>query len=97
MTLYKCEMMFSVSFGFKTVNDILSQCGYDEQLHIKDAGTFTVTQVLPEIPDEEYLRKVADIIKDNYETKELNVIECHFAGYKNIRMVKPEEVENGSE
>ena len=97
MTLYKCEMMFSASFGFKTVNEFLSQCGYDEQLHIKDAGTFKVTQVLPEIPDEDYLRKVAGIIKENYETKELNVIECHFTGYKNIQVIKPEEVSNGSE
>lgn len=94
MTLYKCEMMFSVSFGFRTVNEFLSQCGYDEQLHIKDAGTFTVTQVLPEIPDDEYLRKVADIIKRNYETKELNVIECHFSGYKNIKVIQAEEIEH---
>ena len=97
MPLYECKMMFTVSFGFKTINDILSQCGCDERLHVKDAGTFTVTQLLPEIPNEEYLQKVAGIIKNNYETKEFNVIECRFAGYKNIQVVKLEEEENVSE
>lgn len=98
MTLYKCEMMFSASFGFKTINDMLSQCGCNELLHLKDAGTFTVTQVLPEIPDDEYLSKVADIIKKNYETKEINVIECRFAGYKSIKkVIKMKGVNDGSE
>lgn len=94
MTLYKCEMMFAVSFGFKTINNILSQCGCKELLQIEDAGTFTVTQILPKIPDDDYLRKVEDIIKANYDTKELNVTECHFSGYKNIKVMQTEDFEH---
>lgn len=92
MALYEVEMMFTASVGLKRINGILRECGCDEVLQVKDAFTFTVKQVLVEMPDEEYLKKVADIIKENYETKDINIISCHFSGYRNVRVIKREEL-----
>lgn len=85
--MYEIEMVFSASVGFKTINDILRQTGCNDTLQIKDAITISVKQTLPTIPNEEYLRKVADILKNNYETKDYNITECHFTGYRNIREI----------
>lgn len=94
---YECEMMFTATVGLKTINDLLEQCRLDERLQVKDALSITVTQTLPEIPSEEYLKTLAKIIMENYEHRELNIVACRFSGYKNIRVVTQEEVENGAE
>ena len=88
LRVYEVEMMFSASVGMKQINDILGQMGCHDALQIKDAVSISVKQVLPEIPDDVYLKKVADVIKDNYETNDINLTECHFVGYKNIREIK---------
>lgn len=92
--VYEMEMVFSASVGLKEINDILRQTGCNDTLQIKDALSVSVKQVLPAVPDEEYLRKVAEIIKSNYETKDVNITECHFAGYKSIREIT---IEGGAE
>lgn len=94
MKLYELEMMFTASIGLKQINDILEQCGCNDLLMVKDAITITVKQVLPEIPSTEYLKKIADILKENYETKDINIIECHFSGYQNIRVIDQEELKH---
>lgn len=84
---YEMKLIFSGSVGLKTINDILHQCGCNEKLHIRDALKINLTQTLLRIPDEEYLSKVARILEENYETKELKMTECHFVGYEYIREV----------
>lgn len=83
--LYEMEMIFSASVGFKEINDIMSQMGCNDKLQIKDALKFSIKQVLPAIPDEEYLQKVADVIKEEYQNGQYNITECHFEGYKYLR------------
>ena len=97
MNLFECEMMFTATVGLKGVNDFLERCNFDERLQVKDALCILVTQTLPEIPSDEYLKTLAKIIKENYEHRELNIVACRFSGYKNIRVVTREEVENGAE
>lgn len=94
MNLYECEMMFTASVGLKTINDLLSQCRLDEKLQIKDALTITVTQTLPEIPSDEYLKTVAKIIMEHYENREFNIVACRFSGYRNIRVITQKETEH---
>ena len=84
---YEMEMIFSASVGFKQLNNMLKQCYFDERVQVKDALSISIRQVLPVIPDEAYLSKVAEIIKENYETDDLNIIECHFTGYKYLREI----------
>ena len=84
---YEMEMVFSASVGLKQINDILRQTGCNDTLQIKDALSVYIKEVLPAMPDEEYLRKVAEVIKSNYETNDINITECHFAGYKSIREI----------
>ena len=91
VNLYECEMMFKATVGLKEINDVLEQCGFDESLQIKDALNITVTQTLPEIPDETYLQSIAKIIRENYKSDKLTITACRFSGYKNIRVIKPKE------
>lgn len=92
---YEVEMVFSASVGFKQINDILRQVGCKDELQIKKALNITLTQTLAAIPDEEYLRKCAGIIKDNYETNDIYLTECHFDSYKSIREIQAEVENNG--
>lgn len=89
---YEMEMIFSASVGFREINDILHHMGIDDSLQIRDALTISVKEVLPCIPDEYYLRLVAQTIKDYYETEKIKLTECHFIGYKYIRKIKQERV-----
>lgn len=88
---YEMEMLFSVSVGFKEINDFMAQMGFHDELQLKDAVTVSVKQVLPTVPDDDYLRKVADVIKDSYKTKEVTATECRFTGYKYLREITVKE------
>lgn len=91
---YEMEMTFSASVGFREINDILHQMGMDDSLQIKDALTISVKEVLPCIPDENYLQLVAKTIKDHYAKEKYNITECHFTGFKYIRAVKQKGAED---
>lgn len=94
--VYEMEMTFSASVGFREINDILHHMGMDDSLQIRDALTISVKEVLPCIPDEDYLRLVAQTIKDHYATEKINLTECRFTGYKYIREIKREGVTVGA-
>lgn len=87
---YEAKMLFSATIGLKTANDFLAHCGLNERLCIRDAIEISITQTLLKIPDEEYLAEVARILVDHYETKDVNLTECHFAGYKYIKEAEVE-------
>lgn len=90
---YEMEMLFNVSVGFKEINDIMAQMGFNDELQLKDAVTVSIKQVLPDIPGEDYIHKVADIIKETYRTDTLNCTACRFAGYKSIRVISVKDDE----
>lgn len=90
-TAYEMEMIFSASVGLKCINDFLRQVGDDGTYMIKDAISISIKQICRRIPDEDYIRQVAEILKTNYATRDINLTECHFTGYKYIREIEVED------
>lgn len=88
---YEVEMLFTASVGLKQINEILGQMGSRDALQIQNAVTISVKQTLPSVPSEEYLKLVADTIRKNYETKDINLTECHFSGYRYLREITLKE------
>ena len=84
---YEAEMVFTASVGLKEINDIMHQFGCDGSLQIKDAIKIKLKQTFVSLPDEEYIRRVAEIIKTNYETERFNITDIQFDGYKYIREI----------
>lgn len=84
---YEMEMVFSASLGLKTINNIMHQCGCNDSLQIKEAIEIKLQQTLLKLPDDDYIQRVAEIIKKNYETDHFNITEIHFTGYKYIREI----------
>ena len=84
---YDMEMVFSASVGLKEINDFMHQMGFNDSLQIKDAIKIKLQQTLASLPDEDYIGKVAEIIKTNYETDRFNITDIHFDGYTYIREI----------
>lgn len=84
---YEMEMVFSASVGLKEINDMMHQIGFKESLQIEDAIEIKLQQTLVSFPDEDYILRVAEIIKNNYETDRFNITDIHFTGYKYIREI----------
>ena len=84
---YDMEMVFSASVGLKEINDFMHQMGFNESLQIKDAIEIKLQQTLASLPDEDYIGKVAEIIKTNYETEHFNITDINFDGYTYIREI----------
>ena len=81
--LYEMVMEFEVTLGLKELNDVMELFGFHEKSGI--AGqTITVSQTIPFIPDEEYIHKVENLLKDKYENSNFDILECHFRGYKKL-------------
>lgn len=81
--LYEMVMEFDVTLGLKEFNSVMELFGYHEKSGIT-GQIITLSQTIPFIPNEEYIHKVENILKDKYETKKFNILECHFRGYKKL-------------
>lgn len=81
MKMYEMIMEFDVTVGFKELNSIMEMFGYNEKTGVT-GQTITLSQTVPFIPDENYIHKVEKLLKDKYETNNLNILDCHFRGYK---------------
>ena len=92
---YEMEMVFSASVGLRQINEIMEQMGCTDKLPIRDALSVSVKQVLPTIPGDDYIKAIADAIKENYKTKDFTVTECHFTGYKYLREITIKEQKDG--
>lgn len=88
---YEVEMLFTASVGLKQINELLNQMGSRDELQIRDAVTISVKQTLPTVPSEDYLKLIAETIRKNYETKDINLTECHFTGYRYLREITLKE------
>lgn len=100
MKAYEMEMKFTATLGVKFINDILQDLGDPGRYQIKDALTITIKQVLPCIPDDDYLHKVEQAIIDTYKLKDFNILSCHFAGYNYLKEVDTDKIklkENGGD
>ena len=82
MKMYEMIMEFEVTVGLKDLNDLLCRVGGPGE-KIGVAGyTLTITQTTPFIPNDEYLNKVAGIIKEKYKPNNLEILDCKFRGYQ---------------
>lgn len=95
MKMYEMVMEFDVTVGFKELNSIMEMFGYDEKTGVT-GQTITLSQTVPFIPDENYIHKVEKILKDRYETDKLNILDCHFRGYKKF-LAKEIDIQNMEE
>lgn len=84
ITLYEMVMEFEVTLGLKELNSFTELMGFSEKTGIT-GQTVTLTQTVPFIPDDEYLRKVESILKEKYSTEKFNILDCHFRGYKKFK------------
>ena len=88
---YEMEMVFSASVGLKKINSILDNIAFAEKLQVQDALSISLKQTLPFVPDDNYIQQIAGVIKDNYETDEINITQIRFVGYKYLRQISVEE------
>lgn len=79
--LYEMVMEFKVTIGLKEINSVMELFGFNEKSGIT-GQTITLSQTIPFIPNEEYIHKVEKILKDKFETKQFDILDCHFIGYK---------------
>ena len=93
--VYEMEMEFEVVVGLKDINDFMHNMGFVETMGAS-GYVMTIKQTLLFIPNEEYIRTIEKTIKDHYETKSLNILECHFRGYKKF-LEKEVEVDSDEE
>lgn len=81
MKVYEMEMEFAVVVGLKDLNDIMNSYGFSGRTGVS-GYTLTLTQTIPFIPDEAYLKKVENVIKTKYQANNLEILDCKFKGYK---------------
>lgn len=74
MKVYEMEMEFELFVGLKEINDFMGIMGFEEKMGVPGC-TLTVSQTLPFIPNEEYLRKVEEIIRDHYGNEKVEVLD----------------------
>lgn len=93
MKAYEMEMKFTATLGLKFINDMLQRLGDSGKYQVKDALTITIKQVLPCIPDDDYLRKVEQAIIDTYKpNKDFDILECHFSGYNYLKEIDTDKI-----
>lgn len=81
MKVYEMEIEFEVVVGLKDFNIFMNAMGFEEKAGVS-GQSIILKQTIPFVPNEEYLKKVANIIKGEYETEKLEILDCKFKGYK---------------
>ena len=92
--LYHMKLLFKVDLAFKTINEIAEICGMSEKAMARNAATADIEQVVPFIPDNETIDKYAQVIKENYETKDLAAENVTFTGYEFLYEVTVSDLED---
>lgn len=81
MKMYEVEMEFEVVVGLKELNKFMEIMGFSEKTGI-NGQTMVLKQTIPFIPNEEYITKVENILRNKYQTETLELLDCKFKGYK---------------
>ena len=90
MKVYEMEIEFEVVVGLKEINDFMNAIWFEEKTGVS-GQSIILKQTIPFVPNEEYLKKVANIIKEKYETEKLEILDCKFKGYKKFLEKEIEE------
>lgn len=99
---YEVDMQFSIDTGMKTMDDLLKQCRMDDTLPtVQNAGVVNVKQVIPFVPDDDYIAKVAGFIvnstKDPANKTDVIIRSAKFIGYKSFYAIEPPDSEDQEE
>lgn len=82
--IYEMEMKFELTLGFRSLNNMLEDMGFNEKPYVK-GQTIILKQELPVVPDTAYISKIEETIKatlNKSNTSDIEVKECKFVGYK---------------
>lgn len=90
MKVYEMEIEFEVVVGLKDFNNFMNAMGLEEKTGVS-GQSIILKQTIPFVPNEEYLKKVENIIKEKYETEKLEILDCKFKGYKKFLEKEIEE------
>ena len=71
--VYEMEMIFELTLGLKDIDEFMSNIGIHETLATKGTNV-TIKQTIAFIPNEDYIHKVENVIKENYSKDKVYVI-----------------------
>lgn len=81
MKVYEMEMEFECTVGLNDINNFMGGFGFNEKFGV-NGPILTLKQTLPFIPNDEYIQKVENILREHYRTEKIEILSCKFKGYK---------------
>jgi hypothetical protein len=81
--MYEMIMDFDLTLTATSINDIMKDVDCSDAFGVNGI-ILSVQQTIPFIPDEDYIAKVEDIIKAEYESNKFSVCDCKFKGYSKL-------------
>lgn len=89
--LFQMELTFTVSESLTELDNMLDHLDFKQYPTVQNSKTVKLQQTLPFIPDDETIKKYAQIIKDahNRESGQTTIRDIQFLGFSYIRPVRP--------
>lgn len=89
--LFQMELTFTVSESLTEIDNMLAHLDFKQYPTVQNSKTVKIQQTLPFIPDDETIKKYAQIIKDahNRESGQTTIRDIQFLGFSYIRPVRP--------
>lgn len=94
--LFQMELTFTVSESLTELDSMLDHLDFKQYPIVQNSKTVKLQQTLPFIPDDETIKKYAQIIKDahNRESGQTTIRDIQFLGFSYIRPVRPVSNQN---
>lgn len=95
--LFQMELVYTISESLTELDDMLAHLDFKQYPTVQNSKTVKIQQTLPFIPDDETIKKYAQIIKDahNQESGQTTIRDIQFLGFSYIRPVQPVSNQNG--
>lgn len=89
--LFQMELVYTISESLTELDDMLAHLDFKQYPTVQNSKTVKIQQTLPFIPDDETIKKYAQIIKDahNRESRQTTIRDIQFLGFSYIRPVRP--------
>lgn len=94
--LFQMELTFTVSESLTELDSMLDHLDFKQYPTVQNSKTVKLQQTLPFIPNDETIKKYAQIIKDthNRESGQTTIRDIQFLGFSYIRPVRPVSNQN---
>lgn len=94
--LFQMELTFTVSESLTEIDNMLDHLDFKQYPTVQNSKTVKLQQTLPFVPDDDTIKKYAQIIKDahNRESKQTTIRDMQFLGFSYIRPVRPVSNQN---